>query len=65
MTATCAKQKLKSLASSDVAKSSARLFKLGPRKGGECVIFIGAKVPVLRKAAHEFRSLPLEGSDRS
>ena len=60
MTATRAKQKLKALASSDVAKSSARFFKTWPGQYGEGDVFIGVKVPVLRKAAHEFRSLPLE-----
>jgi 3-methyladenine DNA glycosylase AlkD len=60
MTATGAKQKLKALASPDVAKSSARFFKTGPGQYGEGDLFIGVKVPVLRKAAREFRSLPLE-----
>jgi 3-methyladenine DNA glycosylase AlkD len=60
MTAQGAKQKLKALASSDVAKSSARFFKTGPGQYGEGDIFIGIKVPVLRTAAREFRSLPLE-----
>src|SRR5689334_17932566 len=60
MTADRAKKHLKALASPDVAKSSARFFKTGPGQYGEGDRFIGVKVPVLRKAAREFRSLPLE-----
>ena len=60
MTAEDAKTHLKSLALPGVAKSSARFFKTGPGQYGEGDTFIGVKVPVLRKAAREFRSLPLE-----
>lgn len=60
MTVEGARQKLKTLASSDVAKASARFFKTGPGQYGEGDIFIGVKVPVLRTVAREFRSLPLE-----
>ncbi len=60
MTAKDVKQKLKSLASPDVAKSSMRFFKSGPGEYGEGDIFIGIKVPTLRTVAREFRSLPLE-----
>jgi 3-methyladenine DNA glycosylase AlkD len=60
MTAKDAKKHLKPLASPEVAKSSVRFFKTGPGQYGEGDIFIGIKVPVLRKAAREFRSLPLE-----
>ncbi len=54
------KQKLKSLASPDVAKSSMRFFKTGPGQYGEGDTFIGIKVPNLRQVSREFRSLPLE-----
>lgn len=60
MTANDAKKKLKSLASSDVAKSSVRFFKTGPGQYGEGDIFIGIKVPTLRTVSREFRSLPLD-----
>ena len=60
MTAEDAKQKLKSLASPDVAKTSARFFKTGPGQYGEGDTFIGIKVPTLRTVSREFRSLPLE-----
>lgn len=55
-----AKQKLKSLASSDVAKSSMRFFKTGQGQYGEGDTFIGIKVPMLRTVSREFQSLPLE-----
>ena len=60
MTAKDVKQKLKSLAAPDVAKSSVRFFKTGPGEYGEGDIFIGIKVPILRTMSREFRSLPLE-----
>src|SRR5579872_5473597 len=59
MTAEDAKKKLKSLASPEVAKSSARFFKAGPGQYGEGDIFIGVKVPTLRKLARDFLNLPL------
>jgi 3-methyladenine DNA glycosylase AlkD len=60
MNAKDAQQKLRSLASPDVAKSSLRFFRTGPGQYGEGDIFIGIKVPTLRKVSREFRSLPLE-----
>lgn len=60
MTADDVKQKLKFLASPDVAKSSMRFFKTGPGQYGEGDTFIGVKVPTLRTVSREFRSLPLE-----
>lgn len=59
MTAKEVKQKLKSLASADVAKVSMRFFKTGPGQYGEGDVFIGIKVPFLRALSREFRSLPL------
>jgi 3-methyladenine DNA glycosylase AlkD len=58
MSAQDVKQKLKSLASPDVAKSSMRFFKTEPGQYGEGDIFIGIKVPTLRTVSREFRSLP-------
>jgi 3-methyladenine DNA glycosylase AlkD len=60
MTAEDAKKKLRTLASPELATSSARFFKTGPGQYGEGDIFIGVKVPVLRKLARELRELPLE-----
>ena len=60
MNAKDVKQKLKSLASLEVAESSVRFFKTGPGEYGEGDIFIGIKVPTLRTVSREFRSLPLE-----
>jgi 3-methyladenine DNA glycosylase AlkD len=59
MTAEDAKQKLKSLASPELAKSSARFFKTGPGQYGEGDIFIGVKVPVLRTLARDLQEVPL------
>jgi hypothetical protein len=60
MTAKDAKQKLKTLASPDVAQSSGRFFKTGTGQYSEGDIFIGIKVPTLRNVSREFRSLPVE-----
>ena len=60
MTAIEAKMKLNGLASTTVAASSARFFKTGPGQYGEGDLFIGVRVPVLRKMAREFRDLPLQ-----
>ena len=59
MTANDVKQKLESLASPDVAKSSVRFFKTGPGQYGEGDIFIGANVPTLRTVSRGFRQLPI------
>ncbi|MBC7966745.1 MAG: DNA alkylation repair protein [Fuerstia sp.] len=63
MTAVVAQMKLQSLASATVAASSVRFFKTGPGQYGEGDLFIGVRVPVLRKMAREFRDLPLQEVD--
>lgn len=55
-----AKAKLKSLASSEIAASSARYFKTGPGDYAEGDTFIGVRVPILRKVAREFDKLPIK-----
>lgn len=59
MTANEAQRHLHSLASPEVAQTSTRFFKTGPGQYGEGDIFIGIRVPVLRKVAREYRDLPL------
>lgn len=58
MKAAAAKAELKRLASSEVASSSARYFKSGPGEYAEGDIFIGVRVPMLRKVARQFKQLP-------
>ena len=59
MKAKDAAAQLKALASPEVAASSARFFKTGPGEYGEGDLFIGVRVPTLRKLARDFRDLPL------
>jgi 3-methyladenine DNA glycosylase AlkD len=59
MTANDARQALRQLASAEVAASAARFFKTGPGQYGEGDVFIGVRVPALRKLAREHRGLPL------
>ena len=58
-TAQDAQQRLRSLGSPEQAANIARFFKTGPGEYGEGDQFIGVKVPVIRKVAKEFKSLPL------
>ena len=59
MSAVDAKKRLNNLASSEQAASFARFFKTGPGQYGEGDVFIGVRVPMLRKVARDFRALPL------
>ena len=59
MMAAEARLKLQALASPEVAAGSARYFKTGPGEYGEGDIFIGVRVPTLRKLARESRAMPL------
>ena len=54
-----AQQRLRSLGCPKQAAILARFFKTGPGQYGEGDRFIGVKVPVTRKVAWEFKSLPL------
>lgn len=51
---------LNTLADPVVAEHSQRFFKTGPGQYGEGDIFLGIRVPVLRRAAREYRNLGLE-----
>lgn len=54
-----AQRRLRSLGSPEQAANLARFFKTDPGQYGEGDQFIGVKVPVIRKVAKEFKSLPL------
>ncbi|MFO0936358.1 MAG: DNA alkylation repair protein [Gemmataceae bacterium] len=59
MTIDEARARLHAHASPEVAVGSARYFKTGPGEYGEGDIFIGVRVPMLRKLARECQALPL------
>jgi 3-methyladenine DNA glycosylase AlkD len=51
-------RRLKKIGNSEHAAISQRFFKTGPDEYGEGDIFIGIRVPVLRKLVKEFKDLP-------
>ncbi|WP_020474699.1 DNA alkylation repair protein [Zavarzinella formosa] len=59
MTAAEAREQLSQLASPELAKSAGRFFKTGPGQYGEGDVFIGVRVPALRKLARAFGDLPM------
>ena len=60
MTAHAIKKRLKTLGSREIAATSQRFFKTGPGEYGEGDIFIGIRVPVLRKLIKEYYDLPFK-----
>lgn len=59
MTAQDLQARLRSLGDANDAAFLSRFFKTGPGEYGEGDVFIGVRVPVIRKVAKEFRTLPL------
>ncbi len=57
-TARDALNRLQALGSLEAAATAARYFKTGPGQYGEGDVFLGVRVPALRKLASEFRHLP-------
>jgi 3-methyladenine DNA glycosylase AlkD len=64
MTAREIQARLRELGSPEAAAFAARYFKTGPGQYGEGDVFVGIRVPVLRKLAREYRALP-EGEVRT
>ena len=60
MKAQAIRKRLKTLGSREIATSSQRFFKTGPGEYGEGDIFIGVRVPVLRKLIKDYLDLPIE-----
>ncbi len=54
-----AQKRLRKLASREKAETARRFFKTGPGEYGEGDVFIGVRVPELRKLAREFQALSL------
>jgi 3-methyladenine DNA glycosylase AlkD len=64
MTAKDLQTRLRALGSPEDAAFLARFFKTGPGQYGEGDVFIGVRVPVIRKVAKEFKGLPLMEVER-
>lgn len=59
MTSEQALKELKQLANPEVAQHSQRFFKTGKGEYGEGDLFLGIRVPVVRKQVSKFKNLPL------
>ncbi len=55
---------LKSLGDPEIAEHSQRFFKTGEGQYGAGDIFLGIRVPVLRKQVAKFRAVPLEEAEK-
>jgi 3-methyladenine DNA glycosylase AlkD len=63
MTATDIQARLRSLGNPREAAFLAGFFKTGPGQYGEGDVFLGLRVPVVRKVAREFGTLPLDEAE--
>jgi 3-methyladenine DNA glycosylase AlkD len=52
--------RLRSLSNPEAAAFAARFFKTGPGEYGEGDVFLGLRVPPMRKLAREYRTLPID-----
>jgi 3-methyladenine DNA glycosylase AlkD len=59
MTAVTVRKRLRGLACEKVAQTAAWFFKTGPGQYGEGDVFIGVRVPVLRRLARDCKALPM------
>ena len=60
MSLTEIKKELRALADPKIAAHSARFFKTGPGEYGEGDVFLGIRVPELRRLVKQYPNLPLE-----
>ena len=58
------KEKLQKLGDKKRAEQSKRYFKTGPGEYGEGDIFLGIRVPELRKLSRAYRDIPLQTSEK-
>ena len=63
MTLDALRSRLRGLADPDDARDLQRFFTTGPGQYGEGDLFLGIRVPVLRRLANEAAALPLEDAE--